>query len=120
MFAGHDPRLVLADVREQRHPGRVADRPDAVGDTAALIDRNPVLSDGDANAFEADACCPRPPPRGDDQHRAAQLAAVIELDDALAAFDAHASGLAAERQRDPVGLELLADQPADLHVFAVQ
>ena len=42
---GGDARVVLADVRELRDPGHVADRPDVLGGAQPAVDRDPARRD---------------------------------------------------------------------------
>src|SRR5947199_29899 len=47
-----NPSLVLADVRERHDAGHVADRPDPLSRTAALVHLDPPLSGLDTGALE--------------------------------------------------------------------
>ena len=61
MSIDRDPPLVLGDVREGRDPGHVADGPDAVGCTAALVDGDAAALGLDADGLEAEVGRARAP-----------------------------------------------------------
>src|SRR5581483_11658494 len=114
-----DSPLVLADVGEHRDAGHVADRPDALGGAAALVDLDPARVRLDSDVLEPDAVDARPAAGRDDELGAADLVARVELDDLLAAVDAHADRTAAEDELHAVVLQDPAEQLADLRVLAV-
>ena len=82
---GDDLALVLADVRQLPDAGDVADRPQPLADAEALVDRDAAGVGLDADRLEADPLDARPPAGGDEQPVAAQLAAVVELEDVVVA-----------------------------------
>ena len=106
-------------MREHGHAGHVADRPDALGGPAALVDLDPAPSGLDADVLQADALRAWAATGGDDDLPAASLLARVELDDPLSVLGAHADGALAEEQLDPVLGQDLAEQLADLRVLAV-
>ncbi len=81
---------------EERDAGGIADPPDALGRATALVDRDPMRADVDPDGFEAEILDARPAPSGDDEHFAADFAAVVELDDAFSAVEPHAYRTAAK------------------------
>src|SRR4029079_10534944 len=75
-----DIALVLADMGERPKPGDVSDRPQAVRHAQAGVDRNPVRIRLDTDGLETEVGDAWPAAGGDEQAIAAQLTAVLELD----------------------------------------
>ena len=82
---GDDLALVLADVGQRPDAVDVADRPEALARAQARVDRDPVRVGLDADRLQADPLDPRAAAGGDEQAVAAQLAAVLELEDVVVA-----------------------------------
>src|SRR5262249_58787052 len=115
---GRDPALVLAHVRER--PARhVADRPDALGGAAALVDRDAPGPRLDADGLEADALRARAPAGRHHDLRAAGLAAVVQGDDLLRAVLPDAYRAPAQEELDAVLAQHVAEELPDPRVLAL-
>src|SRR5215207_9523547 len=78
--------LVFADVGQRPDAGDVADRPEALACAHVLVDLDAAWVGLDADGFEADPLDARAATGGDQQAVAAQLAAVLELEDVVLAL----------------------------------
>src|SRR5215218_4404081 len=105
----HAP-LVLADVGERPDAGDVADRPEPLGGAKVRVDRDAAWVRLDADGLEANAVDPRSPAGGDEQPVAAQLAAVVELEDVVLTVAAGGGPMDAEVQLDAVAAEDLGER----------
>jgi hypothetical protein len=76
-----DPRLVFGDVGKGHHAGEVADRPDAVGGAAALVDLDATSGGVQADRFEPQPVQAGRASHGDEQLLAADLLAAGEAND---------------------------------------
>ena len=74
---GRDARVVLADVRERRDAGDVAERPDVLGRAHPLVDLDPAPADRQAERLEPVDV--RPASGGDEQPVERDLAAVARV-----------------------------------------
>ena len=113
MFAATTRALVLADVGQLPDAGDVADRPQPLGHAQVRVDRDAVGVGLDADRLQADPLDARAPAGGDEQAVAAQLAAVVELEDVVVAVAARRGRLHAERELDPVAAQHLAERLAE-------
>jgi len=102
---GDDVALVLADVGQRPDAGDVADRPQALARTQLRVDRDPAAVGLDANGLQADPGNARAPAGGDEQAVAAQLAAILELEDVVLTLAPRRGGVDAKEQLDAVATQ---------------
>ena len=100
--------------------GDVADRPQALAGLQARVDRDAVAVGGHADRLEAEVVDARPPPGRDEQAIAAQLAAVVELEDVLGAVAAGGRRPRIQRELDAVAVQHLAERIAERRGLARQ
>ena len=70
---------------QRPEPVYVADRPQTLRRAQVCVDRDSVRVRLDAHGFEPDPADPRAPAGGDEQPVAAQLTAVVKLEDVVVA-----------------------------------
>ncbi len=120
MFGGDDVALVLADVGQRPDAGDVADRPQPLAGAQPRVDRDAARVGLDADRLQADAVDARAPAGGDEQPVAAQLAAVVELEDVVLAVAPGGGRVRAERELDAVAAQDLAERLAQRRGLARQ
>jgi hypothetical protein len=105
---GHHLALVLADVGQQPDAGYVADGPQAVGQPAVAVHRDPVSPGGDPHRVQAIGD-PGRPAGGHQQLVAAQFGAVVQGQHVVLAVVPGRGGLLAQVQLDAVLAEFNAE-----------
>src|SRR5262245_12853161 len=109
---GNHIALVLADVCERPDPDDVADRPEALCGTQMRVDRDSPGVRLDANGLQADPADPRAASRGNQHPVAAQLAAVVELQNVVLAFAPRAVHIRGQDELDALARQDLPERLA--------
>ena len=97
-----DLALVLADVGQRPDPDDVADRPEALARAQVRVDRDSVAIGLDPDGLQAEPVDARAAAGGDEQAVAAQLAAILELEDVVLAVAARRGRACPEDELDAV------------------